>query len=153
VLYLAQHQLFEQIPALRKDIVIPDYCSLGWSETAESNLSAHDPTVNAWFGPRGTVSPLHFDANHNLLCQVVGKKYIRLYAPSTTPLLYANPESSLANTSMVDVENPDARQFPAFLQAPYVETILDEGQTLYIPPRWWHFVKSLSTSWSVSFWW
>lgn len=62
--YLAQHQLFEQVPALAADIVTPDYCMLG-----EVGISS----VNAWFGPAGTVTPLHQDPEHNLLAQVRGR--------------------------------------------------------------------------------
>uniref|UniRef100_A0A2P2L7T1 Transcription factor n=2 Tax=Rhizophora mucronata TaxID=61149 RepID=A0A2P2L7T1_RHIMU len=34
-----------------------------------------------------------------------------------------------------------------------MDCILEEGEMLYIPPRWWHYVRSLTTSFSVSFWW
>ena len=44
--YLAQHPLFEQIPELARDIMEPEYCSLGGGEMQ---------SVNAWFGPPGTV--------------------------------------------------------------------------------------------------
>ena len=71
--YLAQHDLFSQIPQLRNDIITPDYCyvDLPGSES-------DDVITNAWVGPRGTVSPLHTDPHHNLFAQVVGAKYFRL---------------------------------------------------------------------------
>nr|XP_054771959.1 lysine-specific demethylase 8-like isoform X1 [Lytechinus pictus]XP_054771960.1 lysine-specific demethylase 8-like isoform X2 [Lytechinus pictus] len=111
-----------------------------------------DIDINAWFGPAGTVSPLHFDPKHNLLCQVVGKKYVRLYSKDSTPLLYPH-EGLLSNTSQVDVENVDEDAFPLFRQAPYQECILSSGEMLYIPPGCWHYIRSLSLSFSVSYWW
>ncbi|XP_050221923.2 lysine-specific demethylase JMJ30 isoform X2 [Mercurialis annua] len=59
--YLAQHPLFDQITELRNDICIPDYCYAGGGELR---------SLNAWFGPAGTVTPLHHDPHHNLLAQL-----------------------------------------------------------------------------------
>lgn len=39
------------------------------------------------------------------------------------------------------------------LDLEFVDCILEEGEMLYIPPKWWHYVRSLTTSFSVSFWW
>ena len=164
--YLAQHELFQQIPQLKQDLLVPDYCFLGESD---------DVKVNAWFGPKGTISDLHFDPDHNLLAQVVGRKYIRLYDPRHSEALYPNEAKLTHNTSQVflcrflymrfellvrmqtgctqvDVEHPDLALFPAFATAPFVECVLDRGELLYIPPTWWHYVRSLSVSFSVSFW-
>eukprot|EP00047_Mylnosiga_fluctuans_P012171 m.24718 g.24718 ORF g.24718 m.24718 type:complete len:165 (+) comp4048_c0_seq2:326-820(+) len=142
--YLAQHTLFDQVPSLARDIYTPDYCVLG-----ENGLEQ----TNAWLGPKGTVSPLHHDPARNLLAQVVGAKYLRLYAPATTLRLYPHPDTLLHNTSMVDVEAPDLARFPLFADAPYLEAVLLPGEMLYIPPHYWHYVRSLSVSFSVSFWW
>uniref|UniRef100_A0A3Q2QYS1 Lysine-specific demethylase 8 n=1 Tax=Fundulus heteroclitus TaxID=8078 RepID=A0A3Q2QYS1_FUNHE len=144
--YLAQHQLFDQIPELKEDIRIPDYCCLGEGDE-------DDITVNAWFGPKGTVSPLHQDPQQNFLAQVVGSKYIRLYSPEDTEKLYPHESQLLHNTSQVEVENPDAERFPEFVKAAYLECVLKPGDLLFIPVKHWHYVRSLEVSFSVSFWW
>ena len=39
-----------------------------------------------------------------------------------------------------------------FKRAEYFDCILGPGDTLYIPKGWWHYVRGLSVSFSVSFW-
>ena len=70
--YLAQHSLLDQVPALAADICTPDYCSLG-----EGRLHA----VNAWLGPAGTVTPLHYDPHHNLLAQACNPCVVQACTP------------------------------------------------------------------------
>ncbi|NXR18986.1 KDM8 demethylase, partial [Cinclus mexicanus] len=144
--YLAQHQLFDQIPELKEDISIPDYCCLGEGEE-------DDITINAWFGPGGTISPLHQDPQQNFLAQIFGRKYIRLYPPQDSENLYPHESQILHNTSQVDVENPDLVKFPNFTKAAFQSCILMPGQILFIPVKYWHYVRSLELSFSVSFWW
>lgn len=206
--YLAQHDLFAQIPSLRADIAIPDYCyttpaalsSNPSNVTPVAQLDA--PQLNAWFGPADTISPLHTDPYHNILAQVVGYKYVRLYPPGETPKLYPRGTQDdgvdMSNTSCVDldaamavwgeiscwegdgegeeekkekkktVEQNDvyafqpctsaegdgvAERYPRFRTARYIEGVLGPGECLYVPLGWWHYVRSLTPSFSVSFWW
>lgn len=115
---------------------------------------SEDVEINAWFGPAGTLTPTHFDPKHNLLGQVFGTKFVRLFPPSESERLYPHEqESILSNTSQVDMEDPDVLiKYPELERASYADIHLLPGSMLYIPPRWWHMVKSLSSSFSVSFW-
>ena len=148
--YLAQHSLFDQIPDLKKDISIPDYCCLTDDETSSTELQVD---VKAWLGPSGTISPMHHDPKHNLLCQVFGHKRIILAAPEDTPSLYPHEDQMLFNTSQIDAENLDFEAFPLTRSVKFFTITLFAGEMLYIPPTWWHYVRSLDKSFSVSFWW
>jgi len=175
--YLAQHDLFAQIPSLREDIAIPDYCftspppphrSSPLAEKHSKLAQLDEPLLNAWFGPAGTISPLHTDPYHNILAQVVGRKYVRLYAPKESEKLYARGVEDrgvdMGNTSALDIgvlagwdgseegKMEAQERFPLFRKAEFVDCILEEGECLYIPVGWWHYVRSLSVSFSVSFW-
>jgi lysine-specific demethylase 8 len=112
---------------------------------------------------------MHVDPYHNILAQVVGSKYIRLYAPGESSKLYARGIEDggvdMCNTSALDVgvlegwdgtkekQEESVRKYPLYKTAEYVDLILEEGECLYIPLGWWHYVRSLSVSFSVSFWW
>jgi len=102
-LYLAQHDLLTQVPALRNDIANPDYCYLSppsstslptSSPQPDPNTASStsppptEPLLNIWLGPSSTISPCHTDPHHNILAQVFGRKYVRLFAPEETARMY-----------------------------------------------------------------
>lgn len=180
--YLAQHQLLLQLPQLRSDILIPDHCYTTPprhpTDPSQDQPELEEPMLNAWFGPPGTITPLHTDPYHNLLVQVVGRKYVRVYALHQTERMRARGKEEgveMGNTSLWDVgviEGWDARpddgdedeggeavglvqraEEEDFRKVPFMDCILEPGDTLYIPIGWWHYVRGLSISFSVSIWW
>lgn len=143
VLYAAQTDLLELIPQLAAGVQAPPLPSM------HNRLYKR----NTWLGPAGTTTPLHCDPYYNLFCQVMGSKYIRLYDRKHTQQLYPFGNHFLRNTSQVEVENVDNQRFPDFAQTPYLECQLEAGDMLFIPRKYWHYVRALSPSWSVSYWW
>jgi len=95
------------------------------------------------------------DPRHNLLAQVSGTKSVVLFDPSqdTARRLYPVTSGLCTNTSQVNAAAPDLARFPLFKEAVGWHGDLAAGEMLYLPPRWWHYVASRSTSYSVSFWW
>jgi len=146
IAYLAQHELLNQIPSLLSDVEAP---SIGGSSPKH---------INVWIGTGGTRTPLHFDSYDNLLVQIVGVKYIRLYHQRESKRLYVLQRSKIAlhskqgNMSQINCEKPDFLKHPLSKDAKFTETILYPGDCLYIPANHWHYVRSLTTSASVNYW-
>ncbi|KAF1750087.1 hypothetical protein GCK72_016633 [Caenorhabditis remanei] len=144
-LYLAQHRLFDQVPHLKRDVIIPDEC---FGESTNPD----DVDMNMWIGPSNTVSPLHTDPRNNMFVQVNGTKLFRMVSPEDTSSVYPF-DGILGNTSQVDVENPDATEFPEFSRIRRMfDGVVNAGDALFIPQKWWHYVRSTTPSISISFW-
>lgn len=103
--------------------------------------------ANLWFGPKGTVTPLHHDTVNVLLGQVYGRKLIRLISPFEIGRVYNDRHCY----SAVDLEHIDLARFPLMREVSIIETILEPGEFVFLPLGWWHWVKSLDVSISLSF--
>ncbi|TEB35920.1 Clavaminate synthase-like protein, partial [Coprinellus micaceus] len=156
--YLAQHDLFMQMPALQDDFTVPDYAyaslvSDGRTHVPPSN--ENQLVINSWLGPRGTVSPPHTDPYHNLYVQVVGHKTVWLAPPTEaiTAAMSSKESSTLQNTSRYDVFADSVGPELISTVVPHaMSATLKPGDMLFFPAGWWHAMRSESTSFSVSFW-
>ena len=106
-----------------------------------------DRDAGLWVGPAGTVTPLHHDACNILFVQVHGRKRIRLVAPHYLPRLY-NDRTCFSD---FDPEMPDFERFPRMRGVPIATVELRPSDAVLIPVGWWHHVRSLDSSISLSF--
>jgi hypothetical protein len=100
-----------------------------------------------WFGPAGTVTPLHHDTLMLCHTQVVGRKRWRFVSPLQWDKVYNHS----GVFSPVDVDRPDFARHPAFREARVLEVIVEPGETVFLPLGWWHQVASLDVSLSFSY--
>lgn len=112
-------------------------------------FDSSDPNgrVFFWFGPAGTITPLHHDPVNLVMAHVTGRKRWRIISPDQTPLLY----NYIGVFSKVDCENPDYEKYPSFRDVNIIEVVVEPGEVIFIPIGWWHQVKALDISFSLSF--
>jgi ribosomal protein L16 Arg81 hydroxylase len=127
----------EFAPLLRDIGSLPDYC--------DASQLAHSGSF--WFGPAGTVTPLHHDTLMLFHTQVVGRKRWRFVSPLETPKLYNYYDVY----SPVDIDRPDLNRYPDFGQVKVLDVIVEPGETIFLPLGWWHQVTALDLSMSFSF--
>lgn len=97
-----------------------------------------------WIGPAGTLTPLHFDLTNNMMAQIVGRKRVILLPPSETAKLAHN---RAVFSDVKDLEDQRAlKTVPSAREATRHEIVLEPGEALYIPIGWWHQVRALDFS-------
>ena len=99
-----------------------------------------------WIGPKGTVTPLHFDMINNFFCQISGSKRVRLVPSWSMPWVY----NDYHVYSDVDAASPDFDQHPLFSNVTMYDFVVYPGEVLFIPLGWWHHLESLEPTVSLT---
>ncbi|MEI5638909.1 MULTISPECIES: cupin-like domain-containing protein [unclassified Pseudoalteromonas] len=111
-----------------------------------------------WLGTPTTV-PGHYDSEHNIALNACGKRTFFLLPGDQIEHVYPAPIDRAVTgpaLSQVDFETPDLTRFPAFAKAQnkLISVTLNVGEALYIPPLWWHNVKSKdNVNALINYWW
>ncbi len=110
-----------------------------------------DKYPNMFFGGQGSVTFLHFDIDmaHIFHTHFNGRKHVLLFDYKWRERLYQIPYATYALEDY-DIENPDFTKFPALDGVEGIECFLEHGDTLFMPTGWWHWMKYLDGSFSIS---
>jgi len=96
-----------------------------------------------WIGPKGSVTGLHSDLDYNSLMQCQGRKLMIFIDRQEEHLLYRSAKFDPGATlSLVDLRRPsyNAQHFPLIRTATPYLTVLEPGDLICIPRKWYHFV-------------
>ncbi|WP_312767624.1 cupin-like domain-containing protein [Epilithonimonas sp.] len=110
-----------------------------------------DKYPSMFFGGKGSVTFLHYDIDmaHIFHTHFNGRKHILLFDYKWKERLYQLPYATYALEDF-DIENPDFEKFPALDGIEGIECFLEHGDTLFMPTGWWHWMKYLDGSFSIS---
>ena len=110
-----------------------------------------DKYPNMFFGGAGSVTFLHFDIDlaHIFHTHFNGRKHVILFDYKWRERLYCIPFATYALEDY-DIENPDFEKFPALDGVVGQQAFLEHGDTLFMPTGWWHWMKYLDGSFSIS---
>ena len=136
--------------------------NLGQSGSKESHLSMTFPShleaysepgqVNFWLGRANVTAYTHYDTSYNLHFVASGKKKFLLFPPDSYLELGLYPcLHQLYRQVGVDVlAEENLMEFVRKKRGFVVELV--DGDTLYIPPYWFHTVITMETTFSLNIW-
>lgn len=131
----------KQAPKLLNDYIAPKELMGGFL----------DSYPNMFFGGKGSVTFLHYDIDmaHIFHTHFNGRKHVILFENKWKERLYQIPYATYALEDY-DIENPDFDKFPALKGVKGIEAYLEHGDTLFMPTGYWHWMKYLDGSFSIS---
>ena len=139
---------------LSKDIYPTEWMDMNMNINMNMNMNSYAANTTAskrqvWVGCRRHAgSHVHFDHSHNIITQLVGRKRFILSPPTEwdkfndSPRLSRFVSFSTRNFTRHRQQHHHHHQQHQQIQKS-MDVILQPGDTLYIPPFWWHHVIAM----------
>lgn len=104
--------------------------------------------IQCRFSMRGIIAEAHYDSGRNMVAMFKGAKRYILTPPSTCDKLgiIGDPSHPSYRHSAIDWSNIEEARSHDFGNIPAIDTIVREGEILYIPSYWFHYIISLQYS-------
>ncbi|SEW41687.1 cupin-like domain-containing protein [Chitinophaga arvensicola] len=135
--------IFQHAPQLVEDFTFPD-------ELASGFLKRY-PML--FVGGAGSVAHMHYDIDlsHIFHTQFIGRKRVLLLENKQSPLIYRMPFTVESAANFVNWhEQLDQEHFPALKHAKGYTTILEHGDTMFMPAGYWHHMEYLDGGFAMS---
>ena len=102
-----------------------------------------------WIGPAGTVTSLHHDLTNNFIAQIVGHKRVKIAPSSDVGKLY-NSRHVFSDLADLEDAGVDLDRYPRLTALRLYDVLLAPGEILFMPIGWWHQVKSVEFSVTIT---
>lgn len=104
--------------------------------------------IQCRFGMRGIIAETHYDSGKNMVAMLRGSKRYILTPPHTCKYLgiISDVRHPSFRHSVIDWSNINQGKAHHFDKVDAIDTIVREGEILYIPSFWFHYIISLEVS-------
>ena len=129
-----------------KDLELPQIMNCGGLQKSLAEM-------NLWINSGGAKSIIHKDAHNQLNCLLAGSKDWIFINNSYNDWIYQAEEidGDYGGYSLVNPDEVNYITFPNFEKVPWTYATVHAGDCLYLPPRYYHRVKSTDRNFAVSF--
>lgn len=135
--------IFKATPGIVKDFTFP--------RNYLKNVLTSYPML--FVGGAGSIAHMHYDIDlsHIFHTQFIGRKRVLLLPNDQSPLIYRMPGTVESAASFVNWHyGLDTERFPALNYAHAYHTILEHGETLFMPSGYWHHMQYMDGGFAMS---
>jgi hypothetical protein len=135
--------IFKYAPQISEDFSFPEQLMKGFLKKY--------PML--FVGGAGSIAHMHYDIDmsHIFHTQFIGKKRVLLLDNGQSRFIYRMPATVESSASFVNWhEQLDTDNFPALKYAKAYESILEHGDTMFMPSGYWHHMQYMESGFAMS---